>query len=77
MQIKTSGAEFPLAGVAIGRLEVRGCRLETRVDIPAPAALVRHQRELQGVEHLSDEPGILLYGTETIRDGQVGALEIT
>lgn len=43
VEIESPRAEIPLSRVAIGALEVRGAGLVLRVDVPAPAPLVRDQ----------------------------------
>ncbi len=77
MHIQPPRAKLPHARVAVRALEVRRRRLNIRVDVPAPAALVGHERETHsGGNDVPHKGGILLDGPQAVRDGQVGALEV-
>jgi len=62
--------------MAIGTLEVSRSCPEAGIDVPASAALIRHQGKLQSLADYLDECGVLLDGPEAIGDGEIGPLEI-
>lgn len=76
VQIKPPRAEFPMSCMAIGTLEVSRSCPEAGIDVPASAALIRHQGKLQSLADYLDECGVLLDGPEAIGDGEIGPLEI-
>ena len=67
MQVESPEAEGPLSGMSIGALEVCAPSLAGRGNVPAAAAFVSDEWEVQGVMGLTDEGGVGSDGVQAVR----------
>lgn len=70
VEVQSPVAPIPLAGMAIGTLEVDTGGLPLGRDIPAPAPLVGDQGKTVVMGDLPDESSIGLDGPQSIGDGE-------
>ena len=73
MQVQSSKAKVPLAGVTVGALEIRASGLDLRRDVPTAASFIGNQWKTIVISDLADKGCVGVNRPQSVVHGKGGS----